>query len=53
MITRLTNMTIAGYQSFTIDKSMIKKLFSKKEKKKNRNKNYFKESEVGFGLDPK
>ena len=34
LVTRLTNFTLAGYQSFTIDKSLIKKIFSWKDDKK-------------------
>jgi hypothetical protein len=33
MITRITNLTIGGYQGFTVDKSLVKKLYSWKEKK--------------------
>jgi len=28
LVTRLSNLILAGYQSFTIDKSMLKKVFS-------------------------
>ena len=34
LVTRLTNFTLAGYQAFTIDKSLIKKVFSWKDDKK-------------------
>jgi hypothetical protein len=30
MVTKLTTWSLRGYQGFTIDKSMIKKLFSRK-----------------------
>lgn len=33
VVTRLTGYAIGGYQTFVIDKSMIKKLYSKKDKK--------------------
>ena len=31
LVTRLTNFSLAGYQAYTIDKSLIKKVFSSKE----------------------
>ena len=31
MLTRLTNFVIKGYQGYAIDKSMIKKVFSKRQ----------------------
>lgn len=34
MITRLTNFTLRGYQSYSIDKSLIKKVFSVRKDKK-------------------
>ena len=33
LVTRLTNFCLKGYQSFVIDKSMLKKVFSKKKDK--------------------
>ena len=55
LITRMTNFALANYQSFTIDKSLIKKIFSWKEKKEESNKEFFKsgESEDGYNYDKK
>ena len=39
LITRLTNLTLQNYQAFTIDKSMIKKIFSWRETTKPNKKN--------------
>ena len=33
MITRITNITIRAYQGYAIDKSLVKKVFSKRENK--------------------
>ena len=35
MITKLSTWSLRGYQGFTIDKSMIKKLFNRKSKERN------------------
>jgi len=34
LITRLTNFAIRGYQGFTIDKSLVKKVFSKQKSRR-------------------
>jgi hypothetical protein len=40
MITRITNLCISSYQGFSIDKSLIKKLYSWKDfKNKRKNSN--------------
>ena len=36
MVSRLTVYSLNGYQNFTIDKSMIKKLYSKRQTKQNK-----------------
>ena len=33
MVTRLTNFALRGYQAYTIDKSLIKKVFSVRKQK--------------------
>ena len=37
----MTNFTLAGYQSFTLDKSLIKKIFSWKETSKERDRTFY------------
>ena len=53
LITRMTNFTLAGYQSFTIDKSLIKKIFSWKETQRAKDHSFFEKgnSEDGFGYN--
>ena len=53
MITRMTNFSLVAYQGFTIDKSLIKKIFSWKEPKKGKNRGFFKQSTVEAAFDPK
>lgn len=38
MITRMTNLAIGAYQGFSVDKSLIKKLYSWKDNKKMKKK---------------
>ena len=44
MITRLSNWSLRNYRGFTVDKSMIKKLFSRKKRERN-NFTYFGEKD--------
>lgn len=54
MITKLTGFALRGYQNFTIDKSMIKKLYTKKDSK-SKSKIYYRDAaETGtYNLDYK
>ena len=53
MITRVTNLTLVAYQGFTIDKSLIKKIFSWKEPRKGKSKQYFKDSTAKYKFSEK
>jgi hypothetical protein len=52
MMTRMSNFFLRNYQNFTIDKSMIKKLFSRKKKERN-NFTYFGEGTDELSLGEK
>ena len=41
VVTRLSIYSLNSYANFTIDKSMIKKLYSSKDEKKGQNKSYY------------
>ena len=43
VVTRLSFYSLGSYANFTIDKSMIKKLYSSKDKKKGQNNTFFQE----------
>ena len=50
----MTNFALVNYQSFTIDKSMVKKIFSWKDQKKERNRSYFEKDSIdGYQYDTK
>lgn len=57
LITRMTNFSLANYQSFTIDKSLIKKIFSWKETLRSKNRSFYdkgnSEDDGGYNYDKK
>ena len=52
LVTRITNLTLRNYQSFTIDKSMIKKIYSWKEPNLEHNKSFFEKDPDQYHYDP-
>ena len=53
MITRVTNLSLVAYQGFTIDKSLIKKIFSWKEPRKGKSKQFFKDATAKYKFTEK
>lgn len=52
MLTRITNLAIAGYQGFSVDKTLIKKLYSWRDTKRKRGEVTDTDNEIDKYLDP-
>ena len=53
LVTRFTSYFLSSYQNFTIDKSLIKKVFSWKEPKLKENTSFFRKSAELYNFDMK
>ena len=52
MITRMANFSLKSYATFTLDKSMIKRLYSSKQTKKGKNETFYNKTSDSYNLSP-